>query len=62
MKKAKSREQIANEYGISARTLKRWLKKNKIFIKRGLICPKDQELIYKTFGNPNNSKQSILKE
>ena len=53
MKKAKSREQIANEYGICVRTLRRWIQKKKLTIKNGLISPKEQELIYKTFGNPN---------
>ncbi len=47
--KAKSRQEIAQEYGISARTLCRWLKKNQLFIPNGLISPKDQDLINKKF-------------
>ena len=37
--KAKSRSEIAYEYGISVRTLKRWFKKGYINIPSGLIDP-----------------------
>jgi transcriptional antiterminator len=50
--KAKTREQIAEEYGISSRTLSRLLKNNNISLPRSLIYPKDQLRIYKTFGDP----------
>ncbi|MDO8967021.1 MAG: hypothetical protein Q8S14_20710 [Algoriphagus sp.] len=48
--KAKSRQEIAEEFGISAKTLFRWMLKENIQIPQGLISPKDQELIYKKFG------------
>jgi hypothetical protein len=47
--KAKSRQEIAQEYGISARTLCRWIKKNQLLIPNGLISPKDQDQINKKF-------------
>jgi hypothetical protein len=59
MKIAKSKRQIADEYGICTKTLTKWLKDEKIFLKRGLINPKRQEIIYKRLGFPNipiNSK------
>lgn len=52
---AKSRQQIANEYGVCTKTLSKWFKEEKIYIKRGLINPKNQEIIYKKLGIPNNS-------
>jgi transposase-like protein len=48
--KAKSRQEIAQEYGVSAKTLSRWILKEKLQIAQGLISPKDQELIYEKFG------------
>ena len=38
--KAKSRKEIANELGISTKTLKRWFIKNDLTIPDGLISPK----------------------
>ena len=38
--KAKSRKEIANELGISTKTLKRWFIKNDLTIPNGLISPK----------------------
>ena len=52
MKKAKTRQEIAEEYGISRRTLQRWLKKEQIRVHSGLITPKEQEKIYRCFGYP----------
>lgn len=54
-KYAKSKQQIANEYGICTKTLTKWFKEEKIHIKRGLISPKKQEIIYKKLGIPKNS-------
>ena len=51
--KAKTREQIADEYGICSKTLRRWLKKNEIQLPHRLISPKDQLKIYETFGFPD---------
>ena len=53
---AKTRNEVAAEYGISTRTLKRWLKKRNINITaRDRIPPKELTIIYVTFGNPQMS-------
>ncbi|GAB4421331.1 MAG: hypothetical protein OHK0039_35970 [Bacteroidia bacterium] len=49
---AKTRTQIAAEYGISPRTLSRWLKRRDIRLSRGLLGPKEQALIYQVLGRP----------
>ena len=49
---AKTRVQIAAEYGVSPRTLSRWLKRRDIRLSRGLICPREQALIYQVLGRP----------
>jgi hypothetical protein len=54
-KYAKTKIQIANEYGICTKTLNKWLKDAKIDLHRGLINPKNQELIYEKFGIPKYS-------
>lgn len=53
--KAKTRQQIAYEYGICTKTLKKWLDNEGIKIKGGLISPSQQLVIYKTFGIPKDS-------
>ncbi|WP_175574375.1 helix-turn-helix domain-containing protein [Algoriphagus marinus] len=50
--KVKTRQQVADEYGISARTLSRWFQNKKLRIPKGLLSPKVQELIYQEFGKP----------
>jgi len=50
--KAKTRSQIAEEYGISRRTLYNWLNKSKLEFDRSLLIPKEVEQVYRTFGNP----------
>jgi hypothetical protein len=55
---AKSKQQIANEYGICTKTLNKWLIAEKIILKRGLINPKKQNIIYKKLGFPKNSLKS----
>ncbi len=49
---AKTREEIATEYGIHVRTLYRWLKKAEIILKGGRVTITEQEIIYKEFGDP----------
>jgi len=49
----KTRQQIAQEYGISTRTLRRWLLKSEINLPKRLLGPKEQAIIYEKFGNPN---------
>jgi len=50
--KAKTREQVALEYGINVRTLFRWLKNDNIKLPRGLIKPCHLQLIYDIYGPP----------
>lgn len=53
MEKAKTRQQIAIEYGISPKTLGRWLKKANIHLPaRDLIPPALLGEIYARFGRP----------
>jgi DNA invertase Pin-like site-specific DNA recombinase len=54
--KVKSRKELANEYGISTKTLYRWFKRNRINIPPGLIDPYHLDIIYKSFGNPKHLK------
>jgi hypothetical protein len=54
--KAKTRTEISAEYGISVRTLKRWLKRENLYIPSGLIDPNHLKRIYATFGIPENQK------
>lgn len=49
---AKTRKEVANEYGIKVRTLYRWLKKADIKLTNGKIKPINLKTIYKTFGYP----------
>ena len=50
--KAKTRQQVAEEYGICVKTFNRRLKKAKIQLQSGLIYPCDIRKIYKKFGYP----------
>lgn len=52
--KAKTRQQVAVEYSISERTLKRWLIRRNLEIPSGLIDPYHLEIIYHTFGLPES--------
>ena len=50
--RSKTRTQLAAEYGVSPRTLSRWLKRQNLSVSPGLLCPKEQARIYQTFGHP----------
>jgi hypothetical protein len=54
---AKTKQQLAEEYGVCSKTFNKWLKKYDIEIDRGLITPKDQEMIYSKLGVPKNSQK-----
>jgi len=54
--RAKTRQEIADEYGISTKTFSRWLKKENIVLSSGLLTPKEQKIIYETLGKPENNK------
>lgn len=48
----KTREEIATEYEVTTRTFRRWLKRANIQLPSGYLTPKYQQLIYDTFGFP----------
>lgn len=48
----KTRQQLADEFGISVRTLYRWLTKWNVNLPGGLIRPSDQDAIYQILGKP----------
>lgn len=50
--RAKSRQEVANEYGFCTRTLRRYIKKHQIKVSKGLPTPKEQERIYTVLGRP----------
>jgi DNA invertase Pin-like site-specific DNA recombinase len=54
----KTRQQIADEYGIHRTTLNRWLKRAKIELSNGLISPLAQQAIYAEFGYPKPTQKS----
>ena len=60
--KAKTRQEIANEYGISTRTFTRWIKKAEIKLTAGLIDPYHLELIYQKFGYPEKLESHKMSE
>ncbi len=47
--KSKTRQQIADELGMSISTFRRWLKRNDIILPKGLVIPAKQKLIYQKF-------------
>lgn len=55
----KTRRQIAEEFQISERTLRRWLKIAGIELPQRLITSKEQEVIYRQFGLPARQGVSI---
>ena len=48
----KTREKMADEYRINVRTLRRWLRREKIDPPPGPLNPKWQKIIYEAFGMP----------
>jgi len=46
---------MAEEYGVCTKTFNKWLRANNINIDRGLITPKEREIIYSELGFPKNS-------
>jgi DNA invertase Pin-like site-specific DNA recombinase len=53
---AKTRIELAIEYGISVKTFSRWIRKAKIELPSGLIDPYHLRIIYGTFGIPANTR------
>lgn len=58
----KTRKQIALEYGISERTLRRYLKKLEIEIPSGNLTPKSQKIIYENLGYPKSLLEKMEQE
>lgn len=58
----KTRQQLAEEYAISTRTLMRWLKRSEINLPPGLICPRQVDDIYRAFGLPEAFYEHRRKE
>lgn len=54
----KTQQQLADEYGVHRSTLYRRLKRANLSIRRGLICPRDQETIYEVLGTPEKKNSS----
>ncbi len=52
----KYRNVVADEYGISLRTLNRWIKKAGLDIPNGLIDPYHLKIIYRAFDIPKHLK------
>ena len=50
--KAKTKQEIAKEYGVCTKTFNKWLKHNSVNIPRGLIYPSLQSKIYNELGKP----------
>jgi hypothetical protein len=59
MHSVKSRQQLADEYGIHRITLNRWLKKANIDLPGGLISPLMLQVIYAQFGLPKPQRSRI---
>jgi hypothetical protein len=57
---AKTKQQIADEYGICIKTFDRLLRKKHIVLDRGLIYPKDQLRIYNEIGVPESIQKFLI--
>jgi transposase-like protein len=55
--KVKTRSQLADDYGISRKTLYNWLKAYNIKLPRGQITPKDQIKIIELLGPIDKPKR-----
>jgi hypothetical protein len=48
----KTKQQMADEYGVCLKTFNRLLMKKNVILDRGLISPRDQMTIYSVLGLP----------
>lgn len=55
----KTKYQLAQEMGISLRTLQRWIKKSNLEVPRGLVCPEKQKEMLEKFGYELKSSNTI---
>lgn len=53
----KTKNQIAQDLGISLRTLQRWIKKSNLKVPRGLVSPNKQAEIMERFGYLEQNKK-----
>lgn len=51
-RKSRSRQELAEAYGISPRTFRRWLKLHHLILPSGLVRPTDIKRIFKYLGPP----------
>ncbi|MEM8524755.1 MAG: hypothetical protein AAGG68_08925 [Bacteroidota bacterium] len=58
----KTRQQVAEEYGICYKTLMRRLKKLSIILPKGLLFAKQQKHIYEQLGYPNSTNEDPPKD
>jgi hypothetical protein len=57
----KTKQQMADEYGVCRKTFIKLLQKKNIILDNGLIYPKDQSIIYNELGRPEiQNKFSII--
>jgi hypothetical protein len=56
--KAKTRKQIAAEYGICVRTLNKWMKNEGLNFPPGLLTPAQQEEIHERLRMPKQNKKN----
>lgn len=59
MNHPKTKQQIAQELGISLRTLQRWIKKSDINVPRGLVSPEKQQELLNNFGYSINQEETL---
>ena len=55
----KTKQQMADEYGICSKTFRRMLLKKNIRLEKGLIFPKDQLEIYDKLGKPDSDSTDL---
>ena len=55
---AKTRQELALEYGIDVKTLKRWFTRRNVDVPSGKIDPNHLRIIYEAFGVPKKIKMS----
>lgn len=66
--RAKTRLEMADEYGIDRKTFYRWMKRAGLQITNGLLSPLEIKSIYNTFGKPysadngSNAKDKITND
>tara|TARA_R110002020_G_scaffold181691_2_gene376857 strand:+ start:551 stop:733 length:183 start_codon:yes stop_codon:yes gene_type:complete len=59
IQKAKIREQIADEYGFSAKTLFSWIKNRNLSIDNCFLTLAEQKNIYEAFGLPTIGNKKV---